>query len=96
MKGEQPNNLEPVDPSARVFPASWRDAAIRAAFDDACGGVVCPQCRKVFGTRRELRELHADHQRPWSRGGLTTWENLQLLCGPCNLMKNNRFEGGIE
>jgi 5-methylcytosine-specific restriction endonuclease McrA len=29
---------------------------------------------------------------PYSRGGLTTWNNLQLLCGRCNLQKSARMD----
>lgn len=28
-----------------------------------------------------------DHIIPWSKGGPTTLENLQLLCGPCDVAK---------
>lgn len=92
MQRPMPVGLEEVDPRARCFPASWRDAAIRILFDDVKGGVCCAACKTFFRGRRELRTLHADHIRPWSRDGPTTWANLQLLCGPCNLSKNNRDE----
>jgi HNH endonuclease len=94
MKGEPAANLEIVDPKARAFPPSWRDAAIRALFDASRNGVVCPGCGKLYQGRRELRLLHADHIVAWSRGGQTTWNNLQLLCRPCNLTKqDNSWEG---
>jgi 5-methylcytosine-specific restriction endonuclease McrA len=32
-------------------------------------------------------DLQMDHVYPWSRGGETTVENLQTLCGPCNRHK---------
>jgi 5-methylcytosine-specific restriction endonuclease McrA len=89
MIGKPPDNLEKVDCRARAFPASWRDAAIRALYDDQRGGVTCPRCKGFFYGRRELRKLHADHIIAWSRGGLTTWENLQILCAPCNLAKQD-------
>ena len=34
-------------------------------------------------------ELHLDHIVPWSKGGETTYENLQILCLKCNLGKSN-------
>lgn len=37
-------------------------------------------------------ELHIDHIIPWSRGGETTYDNLQTLCSDCNLGKSNLSE----
>ena len=34
-------------------------------------------------------ELHIDHIIPWSKGGETVLENLQILCAECNLGKSN-------
>ena len=82
--------LENVDPHDRLFPPSWRDAAIRATFDDQLGGVKCGGCGRVFRRRSELRQLQADHIIAWSVGGPTTWENMQLLCASCNLRKLDR------
>lgn len=82
-----PRNLELVDPRARLFPPSWKDAAIRALYDPSVGGVICPGCRAVFRGLNQLRMLQADHIMPWISGGLTTWENLQLLCRGCNITK---------
>ena len=36
-------------------------------------------------------KLHIDHIVPFSKGGLTTLENLQTLCENCNLGKGNRY-----
>ena len=33
--------------------------------------------------------IHFDHILPWSKGGETTLENLQILCAPHNLAKGN-------
>jgi 5-methylcytosine-specific restriction endonuclease McrA len=86
-----PPFLDVVDPSVRMYPPAWRDAAVRALHDHGVGGVVCPGCQVLFATRAQLRALQADHIVPYSRGGLTTWANLQLLCGRCNLQKSARM-----
>lgn len=92
MTGDVPAFLETVDPRARGFPASWRDAAIRALFDTTIGGVSCPACARSFRRPADLRRMHCDHIMPFSRGGLTVWGNLQLLCASCNLRKHAKFE----
>ena len=89
MIGEPPANLEVVHPRARTFPPSWRDAAIRALYVPQRGGVECLGCSQLFRTRRELSLLHADHIVAWSQGGQTIWRNLQILCRPCNLAKQD-------
>lgn len=90
MTGDLPAYLETAGARARHFPASWRDAAIRLSRDPALGGVRCPHCLRVFSRPSELRRLQGDHIVPYSRGGLTIWSNLQLLCVSCNLKKNAR------
>lgn len=44
-----------------------------------------PEC----GVSVDYNDMHADHIVLHSRGGKTTIENGQCLCGPCNLVKNN-------
>lgn len=84
-----PQNLEFVDPKDRTFPPSWRDAAIRQLYNSSLGGVVCPSCGVLFRGLNQLRMLQADHIIPCTRNGLTTWDNLQLLCRSCNIAKYN-------
>ncbi len=47
------------------------------------------QC-KDCGKQIEFKEMHADHVKPHSKGGQTTIENGQALCGECNLKKGNK------
>jgi 5-methylcytosine-specific restriction endonuclease McrA len=46
-------------------------------------GLKCAAC----GQRKTRKALVMDHIIPWSKGGPTTLENLQLLCGPCDVAK---------
>ena len=47
---------------------------------------VCPVCGQHF----EYDEMEGDHIVPWSRGGKTVPENLQMLCRRDNTLKGNR------
>ena len=84
-------DLQPCDPSARLFPLSWKEAYFRINFNPELNGYVCPLCHKVFRGTKGFKQLKADHRYPFSKGGLTIWSNLQLLCLPCNARKNNSF-----
>jgi hypothetical protein len=46
---------------------------------------ICNLCREHF----EIEEMEADHITPWSDGGRTNPDNLQLLCKSCNRTKSN-------
>ena len=46
-------------------------------------GGKCAMCGKSFA----CEEMHGDHKTPWSKGGHTMPENLQMLCRTCNLEK---------
>lgn len=65
-------------------PGSGRDS--RHVPRDVLGEVFrrdegrCVQCGAV-------ERLEVDHVIPWSRGGATSVDNLQLLCLPCNRSK---------
>ena len=39
-----------------------------------------------------LTKFHADHRKPFSKGGKTELNNGQALCPPCNLRKTDREE----
>lgn len=46
------------------------------------------KCR-LCGITVTGNDIHFDHIFPWSKGGETTLENLQILCKPHNLAKGN-------
>lgn len=47
---------------------------------------LCKKCGKHF----EINEMEGDHITPWSQGGKTTVENLQMLCKACNRTKSDK------
>lgn len=47
---------------------------------------ICPVCGKHF----EIEQMEADHITPWSQGGHTTDDNLQMLCRDCNRRKSDK------
>lgn len=53
------------------------------------GQFVCIKCKK-HSKHKALFQI--DHIIPMSKGGLTTIDNLQLLCRTCNLIKGDRDE----
>ena len=48
-------------------------------------GGTCAYCHKPF----EFEEMQGDHITPWSQGGRTTDDNLQMLCQKCNNLKSD-------
>jgi hypothetical protein len=38
--------------------------------------------------------IHFDHIKPWSKGGETVFENIQVLCAKDNIAKGNYYNGG--
>ena len=55
----------------------------RAAYEAQKG--VCPVCGGHF----KYEEMEGDHIVPWSKGGKTVPENLQMLCRRCNAVKRD-------
>lgn len=47
---------------------------------------ICPLCGEEF----KYEEMQGDHIIPWSKGGLSIYENLQMLCRKCNNGKSNK------
>lgn len=66
--------------SLRVF----SDKQKREAYEEQKG--ICPHCKEEF----EIEEMEGDHITPWSEGGKTDINNLQMLCKPCNRYKSNK------
>lgn len=49
-------------------------------------GGRCAMCGEEF----ELKDMHADHITPFSKGGLTVPENCMMLCAEDNWKKSNK------
>ena len=58
---------------------------MRVAYENQQG--VCPICNGRFA----FEEMRGDHIKPWSKGGKTNLENLQMLCADCNARKSDKF-----
>ena len=59
----------------------------RIGYEKQKGLCANPNCPKGKSYQFSLSEMEADHITPWSQGGKTTLENLQLLCRECNRRK---------
>jgi len=67
-----------------------RDVSLRLRLDVLTrDNFRCVFCGKSPATNVGTR-LHIDHIIPFSKGGKSTFENLQTLCAECNLGKSNR------
>ena len=76
LQGEKPAERQ----TARS--PNWRQRAQVLLRD----GATCRMC----GARPENgARLHVDHIVPWSKGGKTVLENLQILCERCNIGKSD-------
>ena len=69
------------NPSTRNFSKGMKQKAYNAQ------GGRCRHC----GRHGSMKDMEADHIVPYSKGGRTTYSNLQILCRPCNRSKGNRF-----
>lgn len=69
--------------SIRAFTESQK----RAAYEKQGG--ICPMCKaKGIMTVYDIKDMQGDHITPWSNGGHTVPENLQMLCADCNRTKS--------
>lgn len=50
-------------------------------------GGICPICKKSFN----YEAMRGDHIKPWSKGGRTEYDNLQMLCADCNGSKSAKY-----
>ena len=62
---------------------TFDDDEKREAYERQKG--ICPVCGNHF----EFEEMEGDHIVPWSRGGKTVPENLQMLCRRDNALKSD-------
>jgi hypothetical protein len=61
---------------------NWRLRALVLMRDRA-------RCRLCGAGPSEGATLHVDHVKPWSKGGETVLENMQILCNVCNIGKSD-------
>lgn len=67
----------------RVYTKQTKDAK-------AAGVSNCPCCAKNnINTVYTFNEMQGDHIVPWSKGGRTVEDNLQMLCSKCNNNKSD-------
>lgn len=54
-------------------------------------GHKCPLCvANGINTEYAFEDMEGDHIIPWSKGGHTTDNNLQMLCKKCNAAKSDK------
>lgn len=68
---------------------NWRLRA-QVLIRDNC---ICQMCGASPAKGPNVN-LHADHIKPWSKGGETVLENLRTLCLKCNIGKSDLHEDG--
>ena len=57
---------------------AFDDADKREAYERQKG--KCPKCPKKDQKELDISEMHADHIKPWSKGGKTIAANCEMLC----------------
>lgn len=68
---------------------TFTDSQKRAAYEKQKG--ICPLCKGDNKKKKwEYDEMEGDHITPWSEGGKTSPENLQMLCKDCNRRKGKK------
>lgn len=68
---------------------AFTDSQKRAAYEKQKG--ICPLCKGDNKKKKwEYEEMEGDHITPWSEGGKTSPENLQMLCKECNRRKGKK------
>jgi hypothetical protein len=63
---------------------TFTDSQKRTAYEKQNG--ICSICGKQY----EMNEMEGDHISPWSEGGKTHQDNLQMLCKNCNRTKGKK------
>lgn len=82
--------------NVRLFDATVKKAAYAQQTKKAqeAGVSNCPLCAHGDNANKDriykLNEMEADHVAAWSKGGLSTLENCEMLCVPHNRSKGNR------
>lgn len=61
----------------------FTDSQKRSAYEKQEG--ICALCKNHF----DFEEMEGDHIIPWSKGGKTIPENLQMICKSCNRSKGS-------
>lgn len=81
--------------NVRLFDATIKRAAYKRQTDAAkeAGISNCPLCAAGNNADRariyKINEMEADHVTAWSRGGISTLENCEMLCKKHNRAKGN-------
>lgn len=82
--------------NVRLFDAPTKRAAYKRQTDKAKANESsnCPLCAVADNVNKNRiykpSEMEADHVAAWSKGGLSTLENCEMLCVPHNRSKGNR------
>jgi 5-methylcytosine-specific restriction endonuclease McrA len=84
-KQEKERNKEAI---VAAFLGETRDLAEEVKKRLVSQHLECPECPYCGGDYGE--EPHAHHIYPVLRGGLSTLENMVLVCGSCNLKKSDK------